>query len=340
MSATGWKEVVPEGEAEELERLGERLRDLQRVNARGGPVQMRALHAKAHLGVEGEFTVLPDLPEAARVGIFAAPGTYRALVRFSNGRGGRYKDKVPDLRGVAIKLLGVPGKKLIPGLEDASTQDFLFITTPSAAVGTAGDFVWLVEAARQPALILPRAIARFGLGAFGLLARILRDTSKKIGSMATTRFYSALPIRFGDGAAKVTLIPHATPDETRGPSGPDRLRDDLARRVAAGPLGFDFAVQLFVDEERTPIEDATREWKESDAPLVKLARLTIPKQDPLSERGVRVGERLEKMSFDPWHAPVEFRPLGSLMRARNVAYRLSTMERKAAPEPAADLTFD
>ena len=40
------------------------------------------------------------------------------------------------------------------------------------------------------------------------------------------------------------------------------------------------------------------------------------------------------MSFDPWHAPEDYRPLGNMMRARNPAYRLSTIERQAAaPEP-------
>jgi len=32
-----------------------------------------------------------------------------------------------DARGLAVKVLGVPGKKLIPGLEAAPTQDFLAI---------------------------------------------------------------------------------------------------------------------------------------------------------------------------------------------------------------------
>jgi len=31
------------------------------------------------------------------------------------------------VRGLAVKVLGVPGKKLIPGLEAAPTQDFLAI---------------------------------------------------------------------------------------------------------------------------------------------------------------------------------------------------------------------
>jgi hypothetical protein len=60
---------------------------------------------------------------------------------------------------------------------------------------------------------------------------------------------------------------------------------------------------------------------------------TLPKQDVSSAEGKKLSERIESLSFDPWHALVELRPLGNMMRARNVAYRESTMERQAAPEP-------
>ena len=46
-----------------------------------------------------------------------------------------------------------------------------------------------------------------------------------------------------------------------------------------------------------------------------------------------MAELVERLSFDPWHAQAELRPLGSMMRARNPAYRLSTQERGAAREP-------
>ena len=76
--------------------------------------------------------------------------------------------------------------------------------------------------------------------------------------------------------------------------------------------------------------DASVDW---DAPWLTVGRLTLPVQDVSSDSGRRVTELIEKMSFDPWHALVELRPLGNMMRARNPAYRLSTQERKAAPEP-------
>src|SRR5207247_10918141 len=107
--ATDWKEIVPEDEAARFERYAEEIRELQRARAREGKAS-RALHAKGQAGVLADFTVLPDLPEHARVGLFAAPASYRAYVRFSNGAGFRQSDAKPDVRGVAIKVVGVPGK--------------------------------------------------------------------------------------------------------------------------------------------------------------------------------------------------------------------------------------
>src|SRR4051794_1301352 len=107
--ATDWKERVGEGEAARLEVLAEQLHELQRKNAKGGAVS-RGLHAKGQAGLEAELTILPDLPAYARVGLFAAPATYHAYVRYSNGAGKRQSDGRGDVRGIAVKVLGVTGK--------------------------------------------------------------------------------------------------------------------------------------------------------------------------------------------------------------------------------------
>jgi hypothetical protein len=53
---------------------------------------------------------------------------------------------------------------------------------------------------------------------------------------------------------------------------------------------------------------------------------------PASAQGKALDAKVAKMSFDPWHAPDEFRPLGAMMRARAVAYRESVIERGATSE--------
>jgi hypothetical protein len=332
--ATDWKEVVPAGEAEQLERLGEQLREMQRRRANGKPAA-RALHAKGKAGVEAVFEVLPGVPDYARVGIFGSPSTYRAYVRFSNGAGSRQPDTRPDVRGIAVKLLGIPGKKIIPALADAKTQDFLLIQSTATPFKNADEFVWFVKANASPATLLPKMIFRFGPGrAIRMLKRLLASVSKPVASVATSRYYSALPTKFGPYAAKYVLLPLAAADASAKPgNSADYLGEELAARLAQGPVEYDLCAQFFVDENRTPIEDSSVEWAEKDAPFVKLARLTLSQQDMNSPRGRRIAEFVEALSFDPWHAPGDFQPLGNMMRARNAAYRLSTEERKAADEP-------
>jgi catalase len=108
--STTWKEDIAPGEDARLERLAEILRDIQRARAerRGKPAE-RALHAKGNAGLEAELRIADQVPAEMRVGIFAGAGTYRAYVRYSNGAGGRQPDAKGDVRGIAVKILGVPG---------------------------------------------------------------------------------------------------------------------------------------------------------------------------------------------------------------------------------------
>jgi hypothetical protein len=340
LPSTDWREKVDPDESDRFERYAERLRDLQRLRAGGGRPE-RALHAKGQLGLEATFTVLPALPEHARVALFAEPVTYPAYVRFSNGSSARHSDKKPDVRGVAIKLMGVPGKKIISGMEDATTQDFLLIRTPTTPFRNADEFIDFVFVGLSPALKLPGVLWRYG---FGRTIDILRRATESLGrptvSLATTRYYSAAPIQFGRYAVHYALVPHAKPENSSAPQSPDYLGSELSSRLRQGQVTYDFQVQFFCDERRTPIEDASVEWKESDAPFLTLARLTLAKQDPETPRGGRVAEFVEGLSFDPWHAVADLRPLGNIMRARSPAYRLSTQERQASPEPSRPEHFE
>jgi hypothetical protein len=326
---TDWREDVASDEGERFERHAETLRDYQRKNGRkSGPG--RALHRKAHAGLEAELEVPDGLPPEAAAGLFAAPGRYRAYVRFSNGLGMHQPDWMPDVRGLALKVLGVPGRKLIPGLEDATTQDFLLISTPALPFSNVDDFIAFVKSAENQALALPRLVRTFGPARAAKLLRFLAGMSPP-SSLATVPYFSALPMRWGDYAGKAALFPvDAAPPVTKGRGG-NRLAAELADRLAAGPVRFTMKVQLYTDPASTPIEDAAVTW---DAPFVEVGSLEIPKQDVRSPHGREVAALVEQLSFDPWHALEAHRPLGNLMRARNNAYRMSTQERGAAPEPA------
>lgn len=330
--STQWKENVAPDETQRFDRYANELRAMQQRRAANGRTP-RALHAKGHVGAFGELIVPSGLPDALRVGVFAEPRSWPLYARFSNGSGAHQPDKTLDVRGLALKLVGVPGRKLIPGLEDKRTQDFLFIQVPNTSFRTPDEFVAFVRAAAGgPALLVPRLIGALG---FGRALKILKGLGgmPKVTSLATARFYTALPIRFGPTAAKLGLFPEGAAEPASRSSAPDALRQDLVARLRQGPVSFSLRVQLFVDEATTPIEDASVPWPEDRSPYRELARLVVPKQDLTSPEGQRREEYIERLSFDPWHAVEEHRPLGAMMRARANAYRESVIERKAEPEP-------
>jgi hypothetical protein len=350
--STAWKETSPPGEAARFDEYARQLRALQKRqaarNARRGEGRTdRALHAKGQLGLEAELVVRGDFAEEeayVRQGLFGqpAPGTYRAYVRFSNGASMRQSDVKPDVRGVAIKVVGVEGKKIIPGMEDARTQDFLLIRSAATPFRDADEFVPFVLAAERPALLPLRVIAHLGFArGVGLIRALVAGLGAAMTPLAETTYWSALPIQYGPYAVHYQLGPRKTGARAGAKAtSRDYLGDDLAARLREGPVTYDLRVQFFVDDAKTPIEDASVEWKESDAPWVTVAALTLPKQDVASARGRRIAEAVEKMSFDPWHALVAHRPLGGMMRARNAAYRESTQERHAAPEPDGTERFE
>jgi hypothetical protein len=331
MPSTDWKESAPEGEDARFAAYSEELHALQKKHAASGTTA-RALHAKGHTGVRASLEVFADLPAHARHGVFAAPRTFDARVRWSNGSGKRQSDRAGDVRGIAVKLLGVAGKKVLAGLEDATTQDFLAIQSSATPFRTADEFMAFVRAAETPLSLVFKLIAGVGLGrALQILARVAGSAGKPVASLAGTAFYSALPIRVGPYAARFAFVPRqATDAAVPDGRGRDYLAEDLRARLAKGPLAYDLRLQFFEDEKTTPIEDASVDWT---SPYVDVGRLTIPAQDVTSAAGKALAAEVEAMSFDPWHALVEHAPLGGIMRARKAAYFSSTKERGATKEP-------
>lgn len=334
-ASTDWREVVAPDEEARFTAYAQELVALQQRNATRGK-RHRALHAKGMPGVRARFEVLPDLPEIARVGLFATPATYDGWVRYSNGSGAHQNDRKPDIRGIALKLAGVGGRKLIPGMEDETTQDFLLIRSPATPVRDVDEFLALVRASTSPLTGVPKLIWRLGLSRVAAIAKSAKQSLAPVPSLATTPFYSALPVQFGKHAIHYALRPLVADAPGARPGGdPDYLGRELADRLRQGAVQYDFQIQFYVNDTLTPIEDASVVWQEQNAPFITVARLTLPCQDVDSAEGRELAAWIETLSFDPWHTQAEFRPLGNMMRARNVAYRYSTQARGAAQEPAA-----
>lgn len=322
---TDWKEDVAADEDERFERLAQRLAAMQKARP-GAPT--RALHGKSHAGLRARLRVLADLPPHARQGLFVEPRERRAYVRLSNGAGAALPDRGPDLRGLAIKVLDVDGPKV---LGEARTQDFLMIDSPTVPFASPDEFVAFVTATAEPKGAIGKVVRELGVRrTLGLLAGLVRTAKGKPRGVLDRTFYSATPVSFGPYAARYAAFPlHAASDEPAATPERDYLRTRTSARVKRGPLEYELRAQFF-EGDGTPIEDSRVDWR---SPFVPVARLTIEAQDAGSPQGVRLGTFIETLSFDPWHALVEHRPLGSVMRARKHAYYASIQARSAAPEP-------
>ena len=323
--STDWRESAAPDEAVRFAGYAEQFVEMQkRKSAKYG--NGRALHRKQLLALRATLEVQPDLPAHARHGLFARPGSYEAWVRLSNGGMDRARDATPDIRGFAIKVRGLRG----PGALGATTeaQDFLLINHEAFAFPKSDEFVGLVMAAEQgKAALLGYLLRRYGLfGALKLMRQFAVSMGKKFTGFATEPMYSAAPIACGPYAVRVRLLP-ASDKPLQGAS--NDWAADFGRQLAAGPLVRELQLQFFVDEQRTPIEDASVNWTEDVAPYLTVARLTIPQQALDDPAAGALFKEVEQAVFDPWDALAEHRPLGDVMRARKVVYFASEKTRGA-----------
>ncbi len=157
------------------------------------------------------------------------------------------------------------------------------------------------------------------------LKTVIRQTSRKVDSLCTEMYYSRSAYAFGAYAVKFQLTPSKSADVSVEPSD-SYLREDLVERLKKGAVVFDFQIQYFLDEAITPIEDGSFEWNSS--PLITIAQLVIPQQDLSCEQAAQDQKAVENLEFNPWNTTAEFRPLGSLNRARRLVYKASVGLRK------------
>jgi len=308
MAAHSPFEVKPAGEDDAAAAITKTLEERVRAGAQQGPAR-RDAHPKAHGCVRAHFEVLADLPAPLRQGLFSKPHRYEAWIRFSNGSEKPQEDSIGDARGMAIKLMGVAGSR-------SATQDFLLINSPILFTRNAFDYVAFVTAANPLRFFFP------GWNPFAFrwheffAARSM--TSAKVGNMLDLQYWSVAPYLFGQGATcKFSARPKGAASPFQDRNGADFLRDNLAKSLATAPAEFEFCVQLRGTTSLMPIEDPTILWKESEAPFMPVARITIAQQTFNTPEQCSFCENL---SFTPWHGLDDHRPLGGINRVRRIVY--------------------
>lgn len=295
----------------------------------------RAGNTKTYGVVRAEFSILPDLPDHLRRGVFSVPRTYPAWVRFG-GPGPRTPPDIKDngILSIGIKLMGVAGPKLID--DERATQDFTGISAPTFTTPNVRENVKLQRAllAGWPILYFLSHLRDALMQ--GIYARVHANPLE-------ARYWSCSSYLLGDGQAMHYSIRPRVPARSRVPRrpGPNFLREAMVATLARSDVELDFLVQLQTDPYRMPVENDGVEWPERLSPFVPVARLRIERQRFDSPAQLDFAHNL---SFQPWHAVPEHRPLGNQNRARRAIYlelsRLrQEMNGEARIEPTGDERF-
>jgi len=303
----------------------------------------RGGNTKTHGIVRGEFIVHDSLPPEFRCGIYARPHVYRAWVRFS-GPGPYITPDIDDVgfMSISIKLLGVPGPKLID--EEKYTLDMFGVSTPTFVTpDTKANAQLQIESVKNASVFYFLNFHRPHILDF--IMQLL--WTKTQSSPFEAPYFSCVPYLLGEGRAMQYSVWPKSKRRTPIPRLPlrppdDYLRNAMVASLMAGDVELDIRLQLQTDPHLMPIENNAVLWPENLSPRVSVATLRLPRQKFDSPAQMEFAKQL---SYNPWHTIAEHRPLGNQSRARRRMYlELSklrhSMNNVPHYEPTGDEVFE
>ncbi|HEX6148436.1 catalase [Nocardioides sp.] len=277
----------------------------------GGPPGYRTLHAKGRF-YSGTFTATPEAAVLCRAGHLDGR-TRPVLVRWSTASGnGRTKDTSPDIRGMAVKLAG----------DDGQPFDLLGQTSPSFPTQDPEEFVRIAEASVKQ-LTLPLFLLRHPR----LVPALVRGLAgvKPHHSFAEAAFHPLHAYGWLDEHGRRTWVryqfrPTATQADRLPETfeGRDRLAEEIAARLARGPVVHEVWVQV-AGEGHDP-DDVTTSWRGARELLVGRLVVTAEADDPEAGGAPTV--------FDPTRTVDGIKlPNDPILRYRRGAYTESVRRR-------------
>lgn len=211
----------------------------------------RALHAKGAF-YQGTFTATPAATALCTAGhLQGDPVPIR--VRWSNGSGHpRTPDGATDLRGMAVSFR----------LADGTATDLLGQTAPRFPMRTVEEFLALVRIAPSPWKV-PLFLGRYPHTIKDFLVNAKAKALIAPFSYAEVSYYPihAYSWTAADGTrswVRYRLTPQAGERPAREFKGKDRLREEIAARLADGPVRYTLEVQVAQDGDDP--HDATSVW--------------------------------------------------------------------------------
>jgi catalase len=284
-----------------------------------GKHHARAVHTKG-IVLEGTFTPAREARKVTKEPIFAG-GTLPVIARFSLFAG------LPDLpdnadaaspAGFGVKIKAKSGEDF--DIEVNQHNNFIVSTFDEFAV-----FLRAL-AASGPDAPHPTPVEQF-LATHPGAAAFLASRTYPI-SYAQATYFGINSLKFTNASGKSVfvryrVVPRAgerylTPDERKAESA-SYLQDEIARRVARGPIVFDWYAQIA--EKGDKIEDPSIAWPDSRR-QVKLGTFTLTKlpDDPAAAQ--------KSLLFLPGRSHPGVEPADPMLVLRNSAYPISFAERQ------------
>lgn len=311
-------EVWGPEEAAMMQTIGDIFKDTLIQSTGNAPMMRRDAHPKHHGCVQTKLQIdNSKLAEKLRVGIFKENKSYEGIIRFSNGDPNFEKADIDkDVRGMALKFFDTDEENYLQkiGVEEGpNVHDFVFMNTDGFFIANPSDYEDFMRATQ----------GRFGVLSFLAFhwssLRAILGARVTIANSLDIDYASATPYKLGDTSMKMKF------KSCKG------VKDQLPKRPSANFLGerleetlktsegcFDFYVQPNLDPHRNDIENALLVWDERRSPMIKVGRLTIPKQTGFRSEARDLA--CEQLTFNPWRAPESMRPLGGVNRIRLEVY--------------------
>lgn len=285
----------------------------------------RPAHAKGTM-LTGTFTPSTDAASLSRAPHFNRPST-PVTVRFSNSTGlPLIPDNDPNAspHGIAIRF----------HLAEHSHTDIISHSTDGFPTHTGQEFLEFLRAiaASASATSHPSPVEAF-LGSHPAALSFVQAAKPNPSSFARETYFGVTAMRFinKDGVSRYTryrILPEEgndfLDDAAAAKKTPNYLFDEIAERVAKGPIRFRVMVQLA--NEGDVVDDATIHWPEDRTQLeLGTVELTQPVADNAHEQ--------KQIIFDPIPRVDGIEPSDDpLLELRAAVYLISGRRRRAAPE--------
>lgn len=311
-------EIWGDEEVASMNRVAEIFHDTLIEATGDDKIMRRDAHPKHHGCVSSSLQIDNHrLPSDLRVGLFAENKKYNAVVRLSNGDPDfRKADGEKDVRGFAIKLYDVPYSNYLQEIgfdEEEHIHDIVMMNADNFFIPNPKAYEKFMKSTQGRWGVFSYLVFHWGTLKNVLKARV------QVSNPLDIDYSTATPYKLGSMSMKMKFKScRAKRDSIPKEASHNYLGERLEKTLKTEEGCFDMYVQPNRDRKKNDIENAMAAWDEKESPFIKVGKLSIAKQE-----GFRTAEAMkscEDLTFNPWRAPSENRPMGGVNRIRLEVY--------------------